>query len=161
RCLPQGAPTSPGLSNAVCWRLDRRLSGLGRKLGFRYTRYADDLTFSRPEGSEPGDPRIGALLAGTQRIVADEGFELHPDKTRVLRPGRRQKVTGLVVNGDGGVRVPREVKRRLRAALHRLQHGKALPEGESRARLAGLAAFVHAAEPDLGRRLLDALAEAN
>ncbi len=160
RCLPQGAPTSPGLSNAVCWRLDRRLSGLARKLGFRYTRYADDLTFSRPAGGENAEPRIGALLAGLDRVVRDEGFEVHPDKTRVLRPGRRQQVTGLVVNGPAGARVPREVKRRLRAALHRLRQGRPLPAGESRARLAGLAAFVHAAEPELGRALLDALSQA-
>jgi len=158
RCLPQGAPTSPGLSNAVCWRLDRRLAGLARKLGFRYTRYADDLTFSRPAGSQSGEARVGALLAGLERVVTDEGFAVHPDKTRVLRPGRRQQVTGLVVNGDAGPRVPREVKRRLRAALHRLQRGQPLPDHETPARLAGLAAFVHAAEPELGRALLDALA---
>lgn len=159
RCLPQGAPTSPGLSNAVSWRMDRRLSGLARKLGFRYTRYADDLTFSRPWG-QSGEPRVGALLAGLKRIVTDEGFTVHPDKTRVLRPGRRQAVTGLVVNGDGGPRVPREVKRTLRAALHRLRTGRDLPKGESLARLAGLAAFVNAAEPELGRSLLDALSAA-
>ena len=46
RALPQGAPTSPALSNTICLRLDCRLSGLSQKLGFRYTRYADDLTFS-------------------------------------------------------------------------------------------------------------------
>lgn len=159
RCLPQGAPTSPGLSNAVCWRLDRRLSGLARRLDFRYTRYADDLTFSRVARPNPPEPRIGALLAGVTRIVSDEGFELHPDKTRVQRPGRRQQVTGLVVNGSAAPRVPREVKRTLRAALHRLTQGRPLPEGESPARLAGLAAFVHAAEPELGRQLLDALSQ--
>ncbi len=48
RCLPQGAPTSPGLTNTLCLRLDRRLTGLAKKLGWRYTRYADDLTFSLP-----------------------------------------------------------------------------------------------------------------
>lgn len=155
RCLPQGAPTSPAITNALCLRLDRRLSGLARKLGYRYTRYADDLTFSRG----PGDPKIGALLGAVQHIVEAEGFAVHPEKTRVKRKGRRQLVTGIVVNGDGPVRVPRKIKRQLRAAIHNLHSGKPLPEGESLARLRGYAAFVHQAEPELGRRLLDALAE--
>src|SRR5262245_17215383 len=53
RCLPQGAPTSPALTNTLCLRLDRRLSGLAARLGWRYTRYADDLTFSLPAGHPP------------------------------------------------------------------------------------------------------------
>lgn len=158
RCLPQGAPTSPALTNTVCLRLDRRLSGLARSLGYAYTRYADDLTFSLPH-AHVGDDRVGSLLGGLHRIVADEGFEVHPKKTRVQRAGRRQKVTGLVVNGPQGPRVPRELKRRLRAALHNLRRGRPLPAGESWSRLAGYAAFVHQAEPELGQQLLAAIAE--
>ena len=158
RCLPQGAPTSPALTNAVCLRLDRRLAGLARSKGFTYTRYADDLTFSLPYGHQ-GPDHVGPLLGGIKRIVVDEGFRVHPDKTRIQRQGRRQKVTGLVVNGPSGPRVPRPVKRQLRAALHNLRRGKPLPPGESFERLAGYAAFIHAAEPELGRALLDALGE--
>src|SRR5262249_50962039 len=123
RCLPQGAPTSPALTNALCLRLDRRLTALAQKLGWRYTRYADDLTFSLP-ATHAGKPRLGALLGGVKHIVKSEGFALNDEKTRVARPGSRQKITGLVVNGDGKPRVPRKLRRQLRAALHNLQHGK-------------------------------------
>ena len=158
RCLPQGAPTSPALSNTVSLRLDRRLSGLARSLGWRYTRYADDLTFSRPNGASD-HPKLGQLIGGVKRFVADEGFVVHPDKTRVARSGGRQAVTGLIVNGDATPRTPRALRRSLRAAIHNLEQGKALPEGESLARLAGYAAFVHQSDPALGKAMLAKLGE--
>jgi hypothetical protein len=156
RCLPQGAPTSPALTNALCLRLDRRLSGLAKKLGWRYTRYADDLTFSLPSAHE-GKPRLGTLLGSVRRIVEAEGFAVHPDKTRVARSGGRQTVTGLVVNGAGPPRVPRKLKRQLRAAAHNLRRGRPLKEGETVERLAGYAAYVHMSDPRLGTKLLEAL----
>jgi retron-type reverse transcriptase len=156
RCLPQGAPTSPALTNTLCLRLDQRLSGLAKKLGWRYTRYADDLTFSLPAGHQ-GKPRLGTLLGVVRRIVEEEGFRIHPEKTRVSRSGGRQKVTGLVVNGTEGPRVPRKLKRQLRAAVHNLKNGKPPREGDSAARLAGHAAYVHMSEPELGKKLLEAL----
>ncbi len=156
RCLPQGAPTSPAITNTVCMRLDRRISGLAKKNGYTYTRYADDMTLSLPMGHK-GPPKTGMLIGSIKKIVADEGFSVNPKKTAVRRSGGLQQVTGLVVNGDGTPRVPRALKRQLRAAIHNLEQGKPLPEGESLARLAGYAAFVHVAEPELGRRLLDAI----
>ena len=156
RCLPQGAPTSPALTNALCLRLDRRLTGLAGKLGWRYTRYADDMTFSLP-AAHAGPPRLGALLGCVKRVVEAEGFLLHPDKTRVARRGGRQAVTGLVVNGAGPPRVPRELRRRLRAAVHNLRRGKPLPEGETLARLTGYAAYIYMTDPKLGRELLAGL----
>ena len=160
RCLPQGAPTSPALTNTLCLRLDRRLAGLAAKLGYRYTRYADDLTFSLPEGHK-GKPRLGALLGLVRRVVEAEGFRPHPDKTRVARRGGRQRVTGLVVNGAGPPRAPRALRRRLRAAAHNLKQGKPLPEGESVARLAGYAAYVNMTDARLGGALLAALGSGN
>jgi RNA-directed DNA polymerase len=111
RVLPQGACTSPAITNALCRRLDRRLDGLARRHGFTYTRYADDLTFS-------GDaPRaVGRLLRSIRSIVGDEGLTEHPRKTRVMRRGGRQEVTGLTVNDRPSV--SREELRTLRAILH-------------------------------------------
>ena len=88
RVLPQGACTSPAITNALCRRLDRRLNGLARRHGFDYTRYADDLTFS-------GDaPRVvGRLLRSIRAIVAAEGLTEHPRKTR-------RDATGRTAGGD-------------------------------------------------------------
>jgi RNA-directed DNA polymerase len=112
RGLPQGACTSPGISNLIARRLDSRLSGICRKLGWAYTRYADDLSFS---SKTPSD-RIGYLLARIRHIARDEGFDVNEKKTRVLKPGARQMVTGVVTNARPGT--PRFLRRRLRAILH-------------------------------------------
>jgi hypothetical protein len=156
RCLPQGAPTSPGLTNTLCLRLDRRLAGLAAKLGWRYTRYADDLTFSLPDGHRE-KPRTGALMGLVKRVVEAEGFTAHPDKTRVHRHGGRQQVTGLVVNGTGAPRVTRALRRQLRAAAHNLSRGKPLKGGDTPARLEGYAAFVYMTDAALGAKLLAAV----
>jgi hypothetical protein len=156
RCLPQGAPTSPALTNTLCLRLDRRISGLARRLGYRYTRYADDLTFSLPTGHQ-GKPQLGTLIGQVRRIVEAEGFALHPDKTRIHRSGGRQQVTGLVVNGEAAPRVPRKLRRQLRAAIHNRSQGKPLPEGETIERLIGYAAYVHMTDAKLAAQLFAAL----
>jgi len=157
RCLPQGAPTSPGLTNTLCLRLDRRLAGLASKLGWRYTRYADDLTFSLPANHQ-GVPRLGTLLGSVARVAADEGFAVHPKKTRVARKGTRQKITGLVVNGEGAPRVARSLRREIRAAIHNLETGKGLKEGESLSRIAGFAAYIAMTQPELGKSYIAQLA---
>ncbi|WP_375755462.1 reverse transcriptase family protein [Corallococcus exercitus] len=168
RALPQGAPTSPGITNALCLRLDKRLSALSRKLGFTYTRYADDLTFSWTKAKAPKARRaqgapVAVLLARVKDIVEAEGFTVHPDKTRVARKGSRQRVTGLVVNeakeGTPEARVPRDVVRRLRAAIHNRQKGKPGREGESLEQLKGMAAFLYMTDPVKGRMYLDQLAK--
>ncbi len=142
RSLPQGAPTSPSITNALCLRLDCRLAGLARKLGCRYTRYADDLAFSWHGDSKP---EVGILLRAVRGIVKAEGFEIHPAKTRVMRAGSRQRITGLVVNRADdrpGARVPREIQRRLRAAIKNRELGRPGQADESLEQLKGMAAFV-------------------
>jgi hypothetical protein len=156
RCLPQGAPTSPALTNTLCLRLDQRLTGLAHKLGWCYTRYADDLTFSL-SAAHKGPPNLGKLLGVVRRIVEEEGFTINPEKTRVARKGGRQTVTGLVVNGSARPRVSRKLRRQLRAAVHNLKLGKPLREDETVERLAGYAAYVHMTDPMLGQRYLTAL----
>jgi RNA-directed DNA polymerase len=109
--LPQGAPTSPALANLAARQLDIRASGLARSVGSRYSRYADDLAFSGG-----ADIDVDRLLWLTSQIAHDEGFTIHPDKTRVRRAHQRQQLTGLVVNSWPAV--PREEYDNLRALLH-------------------------------------------
>ncbi len=166
RALPQGAPTSPGITNALCLRLDKRLAALSRRLGFTYTRYADDLTFSWRKASVPKAKRnlgapVAVLCARVEEVLKAEGFTVHPDKTRVSRKGNRQRVTGLVVNeapeDRPGARVPRDVVRRLRAAIHNREKGKPGQDGETLAQLKGMAAFIHMTDPARGRAFLERL----
>lgn len=117
--LPQGAPTSPCLSNLVNYRLDCRLFGLAARHGAVYSRYADDITFSLKTKN-----RVAAydLVKASARILIKYGYELQETKTRIVGRNRRQMVTGLVVNERP--RLPREKRRLLRAAEHRLRVGK-------------------------------------
>lgn len=113
--LPQGAPTSPRLSNLVNYRLDARLSGLAKSYGALYTRYADDLTFSFRE--DPGKDIVGFMRL-VRRIVAGEGYQVHRRKKwDIRRRHQRQEVTGLVVNHRANL--PRLTRRWLRAVKHR------------------------------------------
>ena len=152
RRLPQGAPTSPAITNVVCRRMDARLSGAAHKLGFTYTRYADDLTFSGPKSAD-----TGAMLDRIRFIAAAEGFTEHPTKTRVLRRGRRQEVTGVVVNQQLGV--DRDTLRKFRALL--FQIGKDGPAGKTWgtspdlfASAIGYANYVRMVDPAKGAPLL-------
>ena len=147
RGLPQGACTSPALSNLIARRLDSRLAGIASKLGWTYTRYADDLTFS---ANDEAATRVGYLLARVRHITADEGFAMNEGKTRVLRPSAAQTVTGVVVNDRPGV--PRKVVRRLRSILHRArteglaaQNRTNHPHFESWLR--GMIAYIHMINP--------------
>lgn len=157
RCLPQGAPTSPALTNALCLRLDRRITGFADKAGWRYTRYADDLTFSfAADNSQEAD--ISRLLGTVKRILGEEGFNVNVKKTHVIRQHQAQQVTGLIVNGEQAPRVSRSLKRQMRAALHNLKQGKGLKEGESLNRLKGYAAYIAMTERELGKTMLAQLA---
>ncbi|KAF0243026.1 MAG: RNA-directed DNA [Planctomycetota bacterium] len=110
--LPQGAPTSPALTNIVCRRLDARLSGLAKKYKARYTRYADDLTFS----FDAPNLAVQEPLRAIRTILSEEGFSLAREKTRFLRRMSRQTVTGITVNSK--LSPSREEVRSLRALLH-------------------------------------------
>ena len=119
RVLPQGACTSPAITNLLCRRLDARLTGIAATLGFVYSRYADDLVFSSDDPQADTDKLIGL----TRRVVADEKLTVNDEKTAVMRPNMRQVVTGLVVNAQDaeGPRVSRADLRRFRAFLHRYE----------------------------------------
>ena len=90
-CLPQGAPTSPYLSNIFFKRADDIIIKYCLENKIRYTRYADDLSFS-------GDFDEKELIDLVKKTVESMGLSLHPDKIKVMRPNERQTVTGIVVN---------------------------------------------------------------
>lgn len=154
RGLPQGACTSPALSNLVARGMDNRLTAFAKRLGWTYTRYADDLTFSA-DGEATG--QTARLLTGMRHIVAEENFTVNEKKTRVQRPKTRQTVTGIVVNKRPNV--SRETVRRLRAILHRAKtEGLAAQNRENHPRfegwVRGMIAYVAMVNPERGRELL-------
>jgi RNA-directed DNA polymerase len=132
--LPQGAPTSPRLSNLVNYALDAKLDRVRRKGDGRYSRYADDLTFSY-DAVKRSD--LGWLIQSTREVCAQFGYRLNRRKTRIMRRHQRQQVTGLVVNDK--IALPRETRRRLRAIEHqRRRRGECSLSDEQ---LAGWQAF--------------------
>lgn len=161
--LPQGAPTSPSLSNLVCRRLDARLTGLAEATGATYTRYADDLTFSFRELPTQG---LGHFAWWANQILGQEGFIENLKKRRVLRASGQQRVTGLVTNT--GLSVPREARRRFRAILHSCRkHGvtqETTGHDEPHAFLLGFTAYIAMVQPATGAKLraqVDALLQQN
>ena len=150
RVLPQGAPTSPAITNILCFVLDIRLQGLADKLACNYTRYADDITFSGNNEVHPEQ-----LVWRIRKILQDEGFAMHPDKIRIMRKGTRQEVTGIVVNRQ--VNVNRQKLRQFRSLLHHLQTkpDTVLPWGKGHITdsIIGYANFVHMVNPAKGSPL--------
>jgi retron-type reverse transcriptase len=144
----QGAPTSPGICNALVLRLDRRLAGVAKKHNLAYTRYADDLSFSG-DLTRDAAQKIRQLVS---RIVEAEGFKVNTEKTRLMGQGNRQTVTGVVVNRTLGL--SRQERRKLRAMQHRL---RTAPNDASTARdrvwLEGKLAYLAMLNPEQASKL--------
>lgn len=117
--LPQGAPTSPRLSNLVNYVLDCQIERYVLKHKGTYTRYADDITVSYPEDW----PRyVRGTVQKVRRVCRRHGYTVHTrKKLRIVRQHQQQRVTGLVVNDK--VNLPREKRRWLRAVEHRHRVG--------------------------------------
>jgi len=113
--LPVGAPTSPALGNIILSRFDEVMADRCAKNEVTYTRYADDLVFS-------GDNRAVPMLGVAKGLLKKLGYETDAKKELIMRRGMRQSVTGLVVNEEANL--PRRQRRRLRAAMHGMAHGK-------------------------------------
>lgn len=151
--LPQGAPSSPALANLSAYALDKRLAALAATMGATYTRYADDLAFSGDEQLEAAADRLHILIG---HIVLDEGFALNMRKTRVMKQGVKQQLTGIVLNRH--VNYPRKQYDQLKATLYNaIQKG---PESQNRqqhtdfrAHLLGRIAHVHSLNPQRAKRL--------
>jgi RNA-directed DNA polymerase len=122
RVLPQGAPTSPVISNMICARLDAKLQQLAKDHQCTYSRYADDITFSTNRSKFPsalahlsdiGQAEIGDELAF---VIQENGFQVNPKKTRLQVKQQRQEVTGLTVNRYPNIQ--RRYVKQVRAMLH-------------------------------------------
>ncbi len=151
--LPQGAPTSPALANLAAFGLDVRLRALARRFDATYTRYADDFAVSGDDEFAAGARRFVALATD---IVRDEGFAVHPEKTRMQRAHQRQVLTGMTVNRH--LNMERAELDRLRAQLHEaVHHGPAVANRRGhpnyRAHLEGRIGHVQATNPVRARKL--------
>jgi retron-type reverse transcriptase len=148
--LPAGAPTSPSVANVILRPMDEALSKACSKIGVSYTRYADDITLS-------GEKAL-TVLPFAQQIAAQLGYEFDKKKTNVFRKGRRQLVTGLVVNAKPNMAKP--LRKRIRAAVHARMNGKpAHWNGKqmSVSELLGRIAFLAQTQPDEAQRLRNML----
>jgi RNA-directed DNA polymerase len=134
--LTIGAPTSPAVSNVLCFDMDSALSDLAVKRGVTYTRYADDLFFS---ANQPNILR--PLQIEVERIVpklkVPRGLAINAAKTRHSSKRRRRRVTGIVLGSDRQPHIGRQLKRKIRALIHQMDS----LDMPSRARLAGLLAY--------------------
>jgi RNA-directed DNA polymerase len=150
---PQGAPTSPAISNLVTGRLDKRLTKLAESLGCKYSRYADDLTFS---GKYENLPHYTTL----NLIVRSEGFRINKKKVKLTRKGIRQTVTGLVI--DQEVFVNRKFKDEVEAHLYGCKTFGVIRHIEHRdikheffkEWLLGKIMFINSVEPNTARKYL-------
>jgi len=151
RHLPQGAPTSPHLSNLVMRSLDRRIQGYAQANDLTYTRYGDDLALSGEAMN--ADRALWVAL----KVIASEGFTVHAGKVRVMRRHQRQTLAGLVVNDRP--RVSRADYDNLRALLNNARrHGAASQNHTNhpdfRAHVLGLIAWIGASDDVRRERLL-------
>lgn len=147
--LTIGAPTSPGLSNALCYVLDERLLSTATHYGVKYTRYADDLFFSsnKPDVLKKVEAEVPAVCAG---LTYPNSLAINASKTRHSSKKGRRRVTGLTLGSDGRVHVGRELKRSIRARIHKLES----LSGEGRMSLAGSISYVIGMEPDFLNKLV-------
>lgn len=141
--LPQGAPTSPFLSNIYMRDFDTTIVVLVRKYvsdDIEYTRYADDLTFSSNSYALEKVP----LFVRTKLNTLD--LKLNNKKTRLAGPGQRQEVTGLNIN-SGRPTIPKKYRRKVRAITHRVSVGWSITE-KQKAKLLGMISHISLCHPE-------------
>ena len=107
--LPQGAPSSPAITNIILYEFDELIGQWCRERGIAYTRYCDDMTFS-------GDFDSTEVIRFVRLELKKMGFLLNEQKTRIQRPGQQQTVTGIVVNDK--LSIPADYRRKLRQELY-------------------------------------------
>ena len=157
--LPQGAPTSPMLSNLVARSLDVRLQEIADRNGCVYTRYGDDVSLSCTRDLRSGHG-ISHLHTCISQAISAEGFAVNRAKTRVSPPGARKVVLGLLVDGPEP-RLTKSMRRRIEQPLYAAKKfgiDKAAAEAGFRSthgyynHLYGLVMYARYADPDRGVR---------
>ena len=154
--LPQGAPSSPAITNTILYEFDELVGHWCRERNVAYTRYCDDMTFS-------GDFDPAEVVRFVRLELRKMGFLLNEQKTRIQRPGQQQTVTGIVVNEK--LSIPTDYRRKLRQELyycrkfgiqeHLQKIGLEIPEDTYRMQLLGKVNYVLQVQPD-DRDMLEA-----
>ena len=154
--LPQGAPSSPAITNIILYEFDEQIGQWCRERGIAYTRYCDDMTFS-------GDYDPAEVIRFVRLELKKQGFLLNEQKTRIQCPGQQQTVTGIVVNEK--LSIPADYRRKLRQELyycrkfgvqeHLQKIGLEIPEDTYRMKLLGKVNYVLQVHTD-DRDMLDA-----
>lgn len=141
--LTIGAPTSPAISNALCFDLDVKLDSIGQLLGVTYTRYADDMFFSTNEKNvlTKIEQQIKTALAG---LNIPRGLSLNEHKTRHSSKKGARRVTGIILGSDGKTHVGRKLKRQVRSQVHKLDY----LSPDERSRLAGVISYIIGFDPE-------------
>jgi len=159
--LPQGAPSSPMLANRAVEALDCRLERLARDSGWTYTRYADDLAFSRPTDATRSDAL--RLIKKTEMALFRSGLNVHRQKTNVISPGGRKLLLGVLID-TGELKLTKAFRNNIETHLYALTHEKIGPERHRvkrgftsamgmRRHIMGLIAFAHQVDKDYATKL--------
>ena len=164
--LPQGAPTSPMLSNLVCIRLDNRIEAFCKKLNLSYTRYADDITISSKE--KLSTSRCEYIKNFIDKVITEEGFTPNQEKYRKFVNGQSLKVTGITVNTKMNVdkKIIRELENAIRYIsrygleihLDRIEFNEHIDYVNH---LYGLAFYIKMVDSEKGKKFLEQLNELN
>ena len=154
--LPQGAPSSPAITNIILYEFDEQVGQWCQDRGIAYTRYCDDMTFS-------GDFDPAEVIRFVRLELKKMGFLLNEQKTRIQRPGQQQTVTGIVVNEK--LSIPADYRRKLWQELyycrkfgiqeHLQRIGLEVTEDTYRMQLLGKVNYVLQVHPD-DRDMLEA-----
>jgi RNA-directed DNA polymerase len=146
-----GAPSSPMLSNILLYDFDKRVQAFCAKKKVKYSRYADDLSFSTNLPNVLGEVEV--QIAEICRRMEHPQLTLNTEKTVHASRGGARRVTGLVLANSGEVSLGHERKRLIRAQVHHFLAGRLSPD--EAAKLRGMLAFVNSAEPSFIQRLRD------
>ena len=148
--LTIGAPTSPAVSNALCFELDSNLAAIAKKRGCVYTRYADDLFFltTEPNVLKTVEREVPGACKSVQ---IPKKLRINKNKTRHSSRKRARQVTGVVLGSDGEVHVGRRYKRRIRAMIHKYDQ----LTYKEKAHLSGLIAYVIGFDRDFLNNLIE------